>query len=164
MIQHFSMNIQGAIENARDLKGCITVDGKTLNTVAEIRKFLRGQLVLGRKCLPVSRCSNFDYQTGCKGHEHPEKWLKLRSIGLNTPTEVEDDEGKTLVTVGLGMDELIRKWKEHFGFSEDATIWLEAEDALVQSLSGQKQESMVAVKTVRDLLAERGVYFWEEHR
>ena len=164
MIQHFSMNIQGAIKNARDLKGCITVDGKTLNTVAEIRKFLRGQLALGRKCLPMSRCSNFDYQTGCKGHKHPEEWLKLRSIGLNIPTEVEDDEGKTLVTVGLGMDELIRKWKEHFGFSEETTIWLEAEDALVRSLSGQKQESMVAVKTVRDLLAERGVYFWEEHR
>ena len=124
MIQHFRMNIQGAIENARDLKGCITVDGKTLNTVAEIRKFLRGQLALGRKYLPLSRCSNFDYQTGRKGHEHPEKWRKLKTMGLNTPTGGEDDEGKTLVTGGLGMGELIRKWKEHFGFSEDTIIWL----------------------------------------
>lgn len=161
MIQHFRMNIQGAIENARDLKGCITVDGKTLNTVAEIRKILRGQLALGRKYLPLSRCSNFDYRPGAKGTSTPRK-AEAEIHWLNTPTEVEDDEGKTLVTVGLGMDELIRKWKEHFGFSEDTIIWLEAEDALVRSLSGQKQKSMVAMKTVRDLLAERGVYFWED--
>lgn len=162
MIQHFSMNIQGAIKNARDLKGCITVDGKTLNTVAEIRKFLRGQLALGRKCLPMSRCSNFDYQTGCKGHKHPEKWLKLRSIGLNTPTEVEDDEGKTLVTVGLDPIGLVQKWKEHFEFREETTIWLEADENLIQSC--RKKAEIKGVKTVEEILNEQGVYFWEEHR
>ena len=159
MIRHFNMNIQGAIENARDLKGCITVDGKTLNTVAEIRKFLRGQLAMGRKCLPMGRCSNFDYQTGCKGHEHPEEWLKLKSIGLRNPTEVENDEGKTLVTVGLDIIGLVQKWKEHFGFCEDMTSWLEADDHLIQSC--RQKADIEGVKTVEEAFNEQRVYFWE---
>lgn len=160
MIQHICMNISGAIINAKDLKGCITVDGKTLNTVAEVRKFLRGQLALGRKVLPIGRCSNFDYQTGCKGHEHPEEWLKLKSFGLRNPTEVEDDEGKTLVTVGLSLIGLVQKWKEHFGFREDTKIWLEADDNLVKSIR-EKVQWIEGVKTVEELLNEQGVYFWE---
>lgn len=66
---HMCLNIEGAIRNAKDLKGCITTDdGKVLNTVAEIREFMRGQLAMGRKVLPIGDCDNFDYQTGCKGH------------------------------------------------------------------------------------------------
>lgn len=66
---HMRLNIEGAIRNAKDLKGCITTDdGKVLNTVAEIREFMRGQLAMGRKVLPIGDCDNFDYQTGCKGH------------------------------------------------------------------------------------------------
>lgn len=85
MIRHFCLDIEGGIANAKELKGCINVDGRKLETVAEVRKFLRSQLAMGRKFLPCGRCSNFDYQTGCKGHEHPEKWLKLKSIGLRNP-------------------------------------------------------------------------------
>lgn len=67
MIQHLCMNIEGAIANAKYLKGAITVDGETLNTVKEIRSFLRGQLAMGRRVLPTCRCSNFDYQRGVLG-------------------------------------------------------------------------------------------------
>ena len=67
-IIHCCLDIQGGINNARMLKGCITVDGHTLNTVREIRNFLQGQLDLGRRVLPMGDCDNFDYQTGCKGH------------------------------------------------------------------------------------------------
>ena len=69
MIRHLCMNIEGAIANAKDLKGAIAVDGETLNTVKEIRSFLRRQLAMGRRVLPTCRCSNFDYQKGCLGHE-----------------------------------------------------------------------------------------------
>ncbi|MGN0743886.1 MAG: hypothetical protein ACI4MZ_01240 [Christensenellales bacterium] len=66
---HMCLNIEGAIRNAKDLKGCITLDdGRVLNTVAEIRDFLLAQLAMGRKVLPIGDCDNFDYQTGCKGH------------------------------------------------------------------------------------------------
>lgn len=66
---HMSLNIDGGIQNARLLKGCITVDGRVLNTVKEIRAFLYEQKAMGRKVLPMGDCDNFDYQTGCLGHQ-----------------------------------------------------------------------------------------------
>lgn len=66
--KHVSLNIEGGIKNAKDLRGCIVVDGRPLMTVKEVREFLRGQLALGRRVLPMGECDNFDYQTGCKGH------------------------------------------------------------------------------------------------
>lgn len=71
-ITHLHLNIEGAIPNAKELRGCITVDGKTLTTVKEVRDFLKQQLALGRKVLPYGDCDNFDYQTGCKGHILPD--------------------------------------------------------------------------------------------
>ena len=65
---HCCLDIKGGIMNARMLKGVITVDGNTLNTVKEIRSFLQEQLDMGRRVLPMGGCDNFDYQTGCKGH------------------------------------------------------------------------------------------------
>jgi hypothetical protein len=70
-IVHLSLNIAGALLNAKDLKGCISVDGKPLMTVREIKQFLSYQLSLGRRVLPMSdECEGFDYQTGCPGHEY----------------------------------------------------------------------------------------------
>lgn len=65
---HLCLDIQGGIENAKELRGCFTVDGRQLNTVKEVRAFLNEQLALGRRVLPIGDCDNFDYQTGCKGH------------------------------------------------------------------------------------------------
>lgn len=81
MIRHLCFSVEGAIVNAKDLKGCITVNGKTLNTVKEIRDYMRGQLALGRRILPMCNCSNFDYQRGCQGHEKPEAWLEENISG-----------------------------------------------------------------------------------
>lgn len=65
---HCCIDCEGAIEQAKHLKGNIKVDGKTLNTVKEVRDFFREQLAMGRKVIPTCDCDNFDYQTGCKGH------------------------------------------------------------------------------------------------
>lgn len=70
--RHLSLSIEGGIRWAEDLRGCIEVDGKTLNTAEEVRDFLRGQLALGRKYLPMGDCDNFDYQRGCLGHTVPD--------------------------------------------------------------------------------------------
>lgn len=67
-IIHCCLDIEGAIRNAKDFKGCITVDSHTLTTVRKVKSFLREQLAIGRRVLPVGDCDNFDYQTGCKGH------------------------------------------------------------------------------------------------
>lgn len=67
---HCCLSIEGAIRNAKDLRGCITLDnGQVLMTVKEIRDFMKSQLALGRRVLPCGDCDNFDYQIGCKGHE-----------------------------------------------------------------------------------------------
>lgn len=52
MIHHVCMNIDGAIVNAKDLRGCITVEGHTLNTVAEVRAWLNEQKAKGYRVLP----------------------------------------------------------------------------------------------------------------
>ena len=67
-IIHLSLDIDGAIKNAKMLKGCITVDGRVLNTVEEVRHFLYQQKAMGRECLPFGDCDNFDYKKGCLGH------------------------------------------------------------------------------------------------
>ena len=85
--------------------------------------------------------------------------MKLKSIGFRNPTEVENDEGKTLVTVGLDPISLVQKWKEHFVFREDTTIWLEADEHLIQSC--RKKAEIEGVKTVEKILNEQRVYFWE---
>lgn len=69
---HCCLDIKGGIKNARFLCGSIEVDGKPLQTVPEVRQFLRDQLALGRKVLPMGDCDNFDYQKGCRGHYYPD--------------------------------------------------------------------------------------------
>lgn len=77
MILHLSLNIEGALKNAKAFVGCIeTEDGKTLNTVAEVKAFFKEQLAMGRKYLPYGECDNFDYQHGCKGHPSKEKEIE----------------------------------------------------------------------------------------
>lgn len=156
MIRHFSLNTEGGIANAKDLKGCIKVDGKTLETVAEVRKFLRGQLAMGRKYLPMCRCSNFDYQKGCLGHAKREEWLTLKHLGLGEPTIVVY-EGKELVTAGLDLDSLVKTWRDIFDL-HDCVIWLEAPEKTIRAVS---EPLTPTVKSVRERFAEHEVYFWE---
>ena len=73
MIRHMSLNIDGAIKNAKMWKGCITVDGRVLNTVEGVRSFLYEQKAMGREVLPLGDCDNFDYKKGCLGHSEKEE-------------------------------------------------------------------------------------------
>jgi hypothetical protein len=150
------MSIEGAIINAKMLKGCITVDGQTLETVKEIRDFMKGELAKGRRVLPIGKCSNFCYQTGCKGHEIPEAWLELKRIGLNNPTEVEYN-GKTLVTVGLDIKTLVKTWRDTFDLQRH-DIYLEANKELIEKISGG---TLPNIKSVKELLEEQRVYLRE---
>lgn len=156
MIYHTCMSIEGAILNAKTLKGCITVDGYTLQTVKEIRDFMKGELAKGRTVLPMCRCSNFDYQTGCKGHERPEAWFDLKRIGLNNPTEVEYN-GKTLVTVGLDIETLVKTWRDAFDLQRH-DIYLETGKELIEKISGRTLRN---IKSVKELLEEQRVYLRE---
>lgn len=155
MIYHMCMSIEGAILNAKTLKGCITVDGHKLETVGEIRNFMRSELAKGRNVLPMCKCSNFCYQTGCKGHEKPEAWFELKRIGLNNPTEVEYD-GKTLVTVGLDIEILVKTWRDTFDL-QDHDIYLETTKEEIEKIS----KSGAGAKSVKELLEEQRVFLRE---
>jgi len=62
------LSCSGGIKNAASLKGVITVDGRTLTKVKEIREFLEYQLAMDHEVLPMGDCDDFDYKTGCRGH------------------------------------------------------------------------------------------------
>lgn len=155
MIYHMCMSIEGAILNAKTLKGCITVDGYTLQTVKEIRDFMKGELAKGRRVLPMGKCSNFCYQTGCKGHERREAWFELKRIGLNNPTEVEYN-GKSLVTVGLDIETLVKTWRDTFNL-QDHDIYLETTKEEIERMS----KRVAGAKSVKELLEEQRVFLRE---
>ena len=155
MIYHMCMSIEGAILNAKTLKGCITVDGHTLETVGEIRNFMRSELAKGRRVLPMAKCSNFCYQTGCKGHERQEAWFELKRLGLNKPTEVEYN-GRTLVTVGLDIETLVKTWRDTFNL-HDHDIYLEATKEEIERMS----QRVAGAKSVKELFEEQRVFLRE---
>ena len=68
MKYHLALDVAGGIRNARMLKGCVTVDGKALTYVKDIRDLLLDELAQGHRYLPMAECDNFDYQRGCLGH------------------------------------------------------------------------------------------------
>lgn len=67
-IIHMSLDVRGGMAFARDLCGSISVEGKTLRTVSEVRNFLQEMLDLGYEKIPMTECDNFDCKKGCLGH------------------------------------------------------------------------------------------------
>jgi hypothetical protein len=47
-----------------------TVDGKQLRTANQVKTFLLDQLAQGHEVLPMADCDNFDWKTGCRGHNN----------------------------------------------------------------------------------------------
>ena len=71
---HCCLDIEGGIKRAKDLKGCITVDGKILTDVSDIKKIPERTARYGeKKSFLAATATNFDYQTGCKGHDVEDK-------------------------------------------------------------------------------------------
>jgi len=70
---HLCVDCSGALKHPAQFRGCITVDGKVLNTTAEIKAFFRHHLDMGHRVIPFGDCDNFDWQTGCKGHSKEER-------------------------------------------------------------------------------------------
>ncbi len=69
-VMHLSLSVRGALNQSdRELKpwcGNITVDGKKLMSVREIRAFLMDALADGYELLPMSDCPTFDKMHGCQ--------------------------------------------------------------------------------------------------
>jgi hypothetical protein len=73
---HVHINIQGALNEPpstfkRNWDKVFT-DGKTGRQLdwKEAREYLKIELLKGHRVIPSAGCDNFDYQTGCLGHEN----------------------------------------------------------------------------------------------
>ena len=77
---HLCLSVRGALNQTKAemkrMAPSITVDGKQLRTANEVREFLLDELAQGHEMLPFGECDNFDWKTGCKGHEVLEKEAK----------------------------------------------------------------------------------------
>lgn len=69
---HSCMNVKGYLMNTPDaeMRGVATnEDGKPMSA-REFKSWLLDELLKGHKVIPLGKCDNFDYQTGCRGHEN----------------------------------------------------------------------------------------------
>lgn len=72
------ISVRGVLSRTdRDLvkewgKGALSHKGKKLYTAMEIREAFFDELSEGHEVIPLGKCDNFDYKTGCRGHEEPE--------------------------------------------------------------------------------------------
>jgi hypothetical protein len=54
----------------RELGGCVRDhDGNLCRTALQIREVFFDELAKGHEVVPCGTCDNFDFKTGCKGHE-----------------------------------------------------------------------------------------------
>ena len=72
-ITHLCLSVRGALNRSKSemkrMASSIAVDGKRLKTADEVRNFLLDQLSQGHEMIPFGECDNFDWKTGCRGHE-----------------------------------------------------------------------------------------------
>ena len=96
---HMTVDIAGALTwSDGDLVNLFSDEHGKAQPAKNIREYLREQLSLGRKRLPVGECDNFSYEEGCLGHpiggpttntEAPSKESVLYSARARIATEVD---------------------------------------------------------------------------
>lgn len=70
---HLALSVEGALRaKDRELR-CFTNDDGQDMTPKEVREHLKLAKFEGKKYIPLSPCDNFDFQTGCKGHDLPDE-------------------------------------------------------------------------------------------
>ena len=68
---HMKMDINGCLMRSdNEIDGIMTDNSGNELSAPEIRKRLKECLGKGWKYIPVGECDNFDYQTGCMGHNY----------------------------------------------------------------------------------------------
>lgn len=71
---HMCLNLEGFLSHTPFPRGYVGVfkhdDGRQM-TPAEARETMFAELRKGHRVIPCAPCDNFDYQTGCLGHDEP---------------------------------------------------------------------------------------------
>ena len=73
MLWHISTSIEGLLSMSdakmKRMLNCVKDENGNQPTLEEFRKYLRHELSIGHRLLPVPECDNFDPVNGCLGHE-----------------------------------------------------------------------------------------------
>lgn len=85
--------------------------------------------------------------------------LKCKNYGLITNTEVENEDGRILVTNGLDIDSLVRLWRWYYNIPFFEGIEVEVSKELYNSI---KQKTACGIKSVEQLFYEKNVVFVKE--
>jgi len=68
---HMCANIEGLLKRSDSFLGKLFNDDGKQVSGKRVREWLKQQLAEGKRVIPCGTCDNFDYQTGCRGHEVP---------------------------------------------------------------------------------------------
>ena len=82
--------------------------------------------------------------------------LKCKNYGLLTNTEVENEDGRILVTNGLSIGDLVDLWRWYYNAPFFKRIEVEVSEEIYNSI---KQKTATAFKSVEQLFYERNVVF-----
>lgn len=85
--------------------------------------------------------------------------LKCKNYGLLTNTEVENEDGRILVTNGLDIEQLVDLWRWYYNAPFFKRIEVEVSEKLYNSI---KQKPLSSLKSVEQLFYERNVVFVKE--
>lgn len=72
---HLGLNVRGFLRNSRfpaDYVGVFQHDDGRPMMPTEARDHLFDELANGHQVIPCGPCDNFDFQSGCRGHEDAE--------------------------------------------------------------------------------------------
>lgn len=71
--RHVGTSIRGLAamtdQQLDEIAPSITVEGKRLQTAAQVRELLNEALAAGFECIPAEGCDNYDARGFCKGHD-----------------------------------------------------------------------------------------------
>lgn len=82
--------------------------------------------------------------------------LKCKNYGLINNTEVENEDGRILVTNGLSIEQLVDLWRWYYNVPFFKRIEVEVDEKLYNSI---KQRPLFDIKSAEQLFYEKNVVF-----
>ncbi len=73
-MHHLCQSVEGALrlspeEFAMQFQGVFSDDTGRVLSLTEAHAALEAERAMGHRVIPCGHCDNFDFQTGCQGHE-----------------------------------------------------------------------------------------------
>lgn len=69
MMRHFCQSVEGALKNWKRREWVSIMKSNSLKSVEEAQELFWKLHSEGKRVIPIGDCDNFDFKTGCRGHE-----------------------------------------------------------------------------------------------